>query len=1557
MAAEIALADTDFSPDEVTHPVLSDADFDPKDVIHPVLTDADFSPDDIQTPPPVAELNAKPLKTGDTPSQEIPGDEAFWNGSNPSIGNVPMSQFTKGSDNLTATDRLAADVAARDGIPHGLNAAIERGVSGIVEFQPESAKAALEAIPGVSVARQIAPKAVDSLTRPVGKAVADLATGLTSAPNIAGMVALGGAPAVIEKLAMAGFTAQGAHGIYEQGKAIANESDPEKRIEGIAALVLNTAMVAAGAKGLMPKSEAIVPELPGLRERRQMQTARELFEQRKSAEIIPAQPVVEAQEVPGQKAATEGKPAEEVAVTERPAGGETVSTESVQNELVEPKPNEPTQKTEVLPEVSPSENGVRLPEEVTTTDPTSVKDAPMPQDEAAGQQRSGSLSQSSQEARIHEETGLPLNEDGTVSLYHGTTAESANAIRKTGIVKSAAEPDVYFTTSKDGGGYGDGTVIEVRVDPDKLQLDDEFPDGRKDFRIAVGPKKDLPVKLPPESRAPSTGAREPLSPAAEQAPSKPQSDTASAPPAGEPLTAEVIANQTARISGIVDDIVQAGGDRIVAETHAHKMIDAANASGKPVDWQRVRLQTFSEAKKRLAEYRGGGAEKVELDAKTKQGTTVGETIPARDSEQVIRDVRSSVAELPSEQREVVDRILDGMSQREIAEELGIAPQRVHDIYAEAKSELRRRLGPGAANIEEPLAVYEERAFGKRFVDDKSIAPEIREATGNRYYEPIPNKVTVADAEGIIDKRGIEESVKLVRDELTPIEPRVRATIGQSLIKKLNKAYSEAKATGDTVKAEKSLNDAVDTAEYLSELGTKLGQGVQAFAIWSRLTPEGILLAAKRTVKKSREKIESTNGSDITEIIDTVNGAPKGEKLQVLIQLGKKNPIAKKLKGKFKDISEASENGELDRGGFYDIASVKLGLDSITPEQVGQLKKMAIEIADTPEGFQRNEKITDMLSFISKIKGTDASEIPTAIYYANILSGYSTQLVNTIDTAINVFSEAATSAASHPSAVPDIISGLYCGLIKGGIEAKSVLTTGRGRTENKLQTPAVLERTVFGREGGVPISEKTAFGRVMKSALESKPATILNLWKYPLRAMVASDTVFYHSMKEARSRILARVIAKDEGLSGNALFRRVDEILNRTPERIEEARKQAVSEGLTGNRLERRVNEIEEQGRPDELVSSADEAAAIATYNHNPSGIVGLIATKIGEITQNAPIAKMVVPFTRIVANVTNRGLNYTPWGYKRLFFGQHGGERFATEPPVGEAYRTQLIKATAGTIGMSAVAALDAAGTIQITSLGPSDGDERKQLQESGWKPYSVKIGGTWYSYQYTPFNLGFAIIGHYRDAIRYNKLSEKDASTRLGYGLLKAGSTIMDMSFLSGLSNFMETVNGSASSTKSAGKLFSRTVTSIAIPNLVKQIDRLFDPTAYEANSITEALIRETPVARSIGLRPILNALGEPVKMSNNRFFNSEKPDPVWKLIVRKQAFVPIPSKTTKIGNRAITPDEYYQLIQESGPQIRGFIEAQYDRLDAMTDEQAQDAIQDRAKEIRASVKKTLSR
>ena len=101
-----------------------------------------------------------------------------------------------------------------------------------------------------------------------------------------------------------------------------------------------------------------------------------------------------------------------------------------------------------------------------------------------------------QQRNIDEATGLPINPDGTVTVYHHTNRRNAERIKSEGRLRSSGEPDVYVTTRAiTDTGYGD-TAVAIRIDPSRLSLDDEFPNGRRDYRLSVGePRGSIQVKV------------------------------------------------------------------------------------------------------------------------------------------------------------------------------------------------------------------------------------------------------------------------------------------------------------------------------------------------------------------------------------------------------------------------------------------------------------------------------------------------------------------------------------------------------------------------------------------------------------------------------------------------------------------------------------------------------------------------------------------------------------------------------------------------------------------------------------------------------------------------------------------------------------------------------------------------------------------------------------------------------------------------------------------------------------------------------------------------------
>ena len=85
-------------------------------------------------------------------------------------------------------------------------------------------------------------------------------------------------------------------------------------------------------------------------------------------------------------------------------------------------------------------------------------------------------------------------EAGFMPLYHGTTKDGYAKIIQSGKLKAKGEYAVYLSTSTDLDGYGDGTLIRLAVQSDRVEIDDEFPSGRIDYRAETDKTRSVQVK-------------------------------------------------------------------------------------------------------------------------------------------------------------------------------------------------------------------------------------------------------------------------------------------------------------------------------------------------------------------------------------------------------------------------------------------------------------------------------------------------------------------------------------------------------------------------------------------------------------------------------------------------------------------------------------------------------------------------------------------------------------------------------------------------------------------------------------------------------------------------------------------------------------------------------------------------------------------------------------------------------------------------------------------------------------------------------------------------------
>ena len=648
------------------------------------------------------------------------------------------------------------------------------------------------------------------------------------------------------------------------------------------------------------------------------------------------------------------------------------------------------------------------------------------------------------------------------------------------------------------------------------------------------------------------------------------------------------------------------------------------------------------------------------------------------------------------------------------------------------------------------------------------------------------------------------------------------------------------------------------------------------------------------------------------------------------------------KAELDKLIEADNLGVFDRAELTRLFSEKAGIEGLSVARAAELSDMIKEIKKAPEGFQRNDKVIDMLTAMDKWGGkTSNAEAGMSLWYASILSGHKTQLRNILDTGINAVADTVTSAVAHRVNPIRALGELAAGVGGRGVrEGINVVKTGkRGKlTTNKIGAADALEK------GNADI-------------LKGGKLNPLNYWKFVGRAMLGEDAVWYKGAQQAQEYILARKLAQDEGLKGKELTGRVKEVLGRTSLQTIDFVEQAKQEGLKGLQAKRRVDELREQSLSPDILENATATAGKATYNYDPEGTMGAISRGISQITKDKPFLKFVAPFTRIVANVTNRSLDYTVVGFKRAALGHDFqdkvfGNKAKTPPHSVEERAQHTSKAIIGTTAMALAYMMDLSSengddsflkkmginSFSVTASGPRNTSKRNQRRESGLEPYTVEINGHRIKYLLTPMAIPFAIIGGLRDAERFEKLGEKDKIVRVQAAVAAAGNSILKQSFLEGVSNWMEIFSGQGKLETSGSKLermLVRTAGS-AIPNLVRQIDQAFDSTAQNANGLKQLVMKSIPFARRLnGDMP--NGLGDPVRFDNALFFPGKRGDKTWDLINSKDSWIPMPGRNTSLGDRTMEPNELAEYIERSGKLIRKFIESRRGIFERMSPEKFQ--------------------
>jgi hypothetical protein len=150
----------------------------------------------------------------------------------------------------------------------------------------------------------------------------------------------------------------------------------------------------------------------------------------------------------------------------------------------------------------------------------------------------------------------------------------------------------------------------------------------------------------------------------------------------------------------------------------------------------------------------------------------------------------------------------------------------------------------------------------------------------------------------------------------------------------------------------------------------------------------------------------------------------------------------------------------------------------------------------------------------------------------------------------------------------------------------------------------------------------------------------------------------------------------------------------------------------------------------------------------------------------------------------------------------------------------------------------------KITGSGPTDPKEKAALLATGWQPYSIKVGDTYYSIgRLDPYATLFGVVADAVTAKDY--MTEEEYQKALAFIPFSIASNLAEKTYLQGFTNLYESLAGDYADITTVEKFLRDTAAGLAVPNLFRQAGAAVDPQVREANSIIKEVQNRIPVVR----------------------------------------------------------------------------------------------------------------
>jgi hypothetical protein len=532
-------------------------------------------------------------------------------------------------------------------------------------------------------------------------------------------------------------------------------------------------------------------------------------------------------------------------------------------------------------------------------------------------------------------------------------------------------------------------------------------------------------------------------------------------------------------------------------------------------------------------------------------------------------------------------------------------------------------------------------------------------------------------------------------------------------------------------------------------------------------------------------------------------------------------------------------------------------------------------------------IRKVLGLAKKAQGKSLLDMTTEYWINSILSGPRTQAVNLLGNALSQLLGTAEMAAgavlsgNMPLAKAALASWADSALWREALSAVGkTLVTGREVLDVGSRTMETSRQAIGESIDFDPL------GRGSKSIDRNFINTLGTVVNLPARGLLTGDELFKQLAFRRAARLKAGMEAINSGISDSkGIAKYVEDKLSKVvtvsgqvmseEALIREATKQADKLGLVGQKFAKKRAAHIKKYVDDNFDEDASNLAAYALeeakyFTHTRELEEGTLGKGIQNLTKNFAFSKFVLPFVRTPSNLLSFALERSPLSAsfripgsnKRLNVPGLRAEAEAmreglksSDPVIQAAARGKVVTAFAG-VGLFYEMVFNNNNTLPlITGGGPKDEKQKKILEETGWRPYSIKIGDTYYDYKkLDPIATILGIVADMSEMMKENEEANEEGVEQVGIALATALSrNVANKSYLAGVQLWAEALQDP----DRFGERLGRNYVSSFVPNVLSQMQDYDKQSMREVRDVADAILKKLPGGRDM-LDPRRNILGE---------------------------------------------------------------------------------------------------